>query len=83
MREFFKNFTSTKYELFKAVKPTKKANKNDLVIPAGKMSDEDAEGAIAADLKKLGNRVEKGSKVTLASNVDNLKVCYISFHIPV
>jgi len=56
-----------------AVKPTKKANKNDLVIPAGKMSDEDAEGAIAAILKKLGNRVPKGSKVTLASNVDNLK----------
>ena len=38
------------------------------------MSDEDAEGAIAAILKKLGNRVPKGSKVTLASNVDNLKV---------
>ena len=79
MIEFFKIFTSAKYDLFKAVKPTKKANKNDLVIPAGKMSDEDAEGAIAAILKKLGNRVPKGSKVTLASNVDNLKVCDLSF----
>lgn len=58
----------------KAAAPAKKSNKNDLVIPAGKISDEEAENVISAIVKKLGGRVPKGSKVTLASNVDNLKV---------
>ena len=58
--------------------PAKKSNKNDLVIPAGKISDEEAENIISALVKKLGGRVPKGSKVTLASNVDNLKVRYFA-----
>lgn len=44
-----------------------------MIIPAGKMTEDEAESAISAILKKLGGRVPKGSKVTLAANVDNLK----------
>jgi len=50
-----------------------KAKKNEISIPSGKMTDEEAEGVIQAVLKKLGGRVPKGSKVTMASNVDKLK----------
>lgn len=50
-----------------------KAKKNEISIPSGKMTEEEAEGVIQAVLKKLGGRVPKGSKVTMASNVDKLK----------
>ena len=49
------------------------SNNDVLIIPAGKMTDDEAESAIGVILKKLGGRVPKGSKVMLASNVDNLK----------
>merc|ERR1712176_1374479 len=47
--------------------------KNEISIPSGKMTEEEAEGVIQAVIKKLGGRVPKGSKVTMASNVDKLK----------
>jgi len=51
-----------------------KPKKNEgISIPSGKMSEEDAEGVIQAVIKKLGGRVPKGSKVTMASNVEKLK----------
>ena len=50
-----------------------KAKKNEISIPSGKMTEEEAEGVIQAVIKKLGGRVPKGSKVTMASNVDKLK----------
>jgi DNA repair exonuclease SbcCD ATPase subunit len=64
---------STKKEPTPPPAEAPKPKKNDLVIPSGKMSEEDAEGVITAVIKKLGGRVPKGSKVTLASNVDKLK----------
>merc|ERR1712131_259306 len=50
-----------------------KPKKNEISIPSGKMTEEEAEGVIQAVIKKLGGRVPKGSKVTLASNVEKLK----------
>jgi len=50
-----------------------KPKKNDITIPSGKMTEEEAEAVIQAVVKKLGGRVPKGSKVTMASNVDKLK----------
>merc|ERR1711972_63654 len=44
-----------------------------LTIPNGKLSDEQAEDFIQTIIKRLNGRVPKGSKVTLASNVENLK----------
>merc|ERR1712131_521377 len=55
------------------VEPAPKSKKNEISIPAGKMTEEEAEGVIQAVIKKLGGRVPKGSKVTLASNVEKLK----------
>jgi len=43
------------------------------VIPAGKLSEEEGEKLIGQILKGLGGRVPKGSKITLASNAENLK----------
>ena len=43
------------------------------VIPAGKLTEEEGEKLIGQILKGLGGRVPKGSKVTLASNAENLK----------
>ena len=52
----------------------KKASKGEIVLVLKhKISDEEGENAIQAIVKKLGGRVPKGSKVTLASNVENLK----------
>ena len=55
------------------VEPAPKSKKSEISIPAGKMTEEEAEGVIQAVIKKLGGRVPKGSKVTLASNVEKLK----------
>merc|ERR1712157_367232 len=52
---------------------TKQAKKNEISIPSGKMTEEEAENVIQAVIKKLGGRVPKGSKVTMASNVEKLK----------
>merc|ERR1711990_471211 len=52
----------------------KKSSKGEIVLVLkNKISDEEGENAIQAIVKKLGGRVPKGSKVTLASNVENLK----------
>ena len=51
-----------------------KAGKGEIVLVLkNKMSEEEGENAIQSVLKKMGGRVPKGSKLTLASNVDNLK----------
>merc|ERR1712019_33829 len=44
-----------------------------LTLPSGKITDEQAEEFIQTIIKRLSGRVPKGSKVSLASNVDNLK----------
>merc|ERR1712019_157425 len=53
--------------------PAKAAAPAGLTLPSGKITDEQAEEFIQTIIKRLSGRVPKGSKVTLASNVDNLK----------